>query len=60
MKQFEFHVVFLDRIELREPTSEATIQLNALGKQGWHVVHVKEDPQHNRDLLIFMEREISA
>ena len=58
MKQFEFQVASLDRIELRQPGSGAANELNALGKDGWHVVHVKEDPQHNRDLLIFLEREI--
>lgn len=57
MKQFEYQVACLDRVELRQPGTNASNTLNALGAQGWHIVHVKEDPQHNRDLLIFLERE---
>ena len=59
MKQFEFQLMSLDRIALREAGSGEMNKLNGLGRQGWHIVHVKEDPQHNRDLLIFMEREIA-
>lgn len=58
--KYEFKVVSLDRIELRQPGSGASNALNALGSEGWHIVHVKEDPQIGRDLLIFLEREKSA
>jgi len=57
MKRFQFKLVALDRIELRKPGSEELERLNASGAEGWHVVHVKEDPQNNRDLLFFLERE---
>lgn len=57
MKRFEFRLVTLDRIELRNESSEELGKLNALGAEGWHIVHVREDPQHNRDLLLFLERE---
>lgn len=60
MAKYEFKVVSLDRTELRESGSPAAVELNALGADGWHIVHVKEDPQHGRDLLIFLEREKSA
>lgn len=60
MTKYEFKVVSLDRIELREPGSPAANELNAAGSGGWHIVHVKEDPQHGRDLLIFLEREKPA
>lgn len=60
MAKYEFQVVALDRAGLRESGSPATNELNALGADGWHIVHVKEDPQHNRDLLIFLEREKPA
>lgn len=56
MKQYEYFLVFLDRIELREG-AEAFRRLNELGAEGWHVVHIREDPMHNRDLAFFMERE---
>ena len=59
MKQFEFQLVALDRVALRESSSEEMKKLNGLGRDGWHIVHVKEDPQHNRDLLIFMERDVT-
>jgi len=57
MTRYEFKVVSLDRSELREPGSKASGELNAMGSEGWHIVHVKEDPQHGRDLLIFLQRE---
>lgn len=57
MKRFQFQLVALDRIALREAGSNEMTKLNALGQEGWHIVHVKEDPQHSRDLLIFLERE---
>ncbi len=59
MKRFEFKFVFLDRIQLRQADSEATKALNALGAEGWHVVNVRDDAQHERDLAIFLERELS-
>ncbi len=60
MASYEFKVVSLDRTELRQTGSSASNELNALGTEGWHIVHVKEDPQHGRDLLIFLEREKPA
>jgi hypothetical protein len=60
MAQYEFKVVSLDRTELRESGSPASSELSGLGAEGWHIVHVKEDPQHGRDLLIFLEREKPA
>jgi hypothetical protein len=60
MKQYEFKVVFPDRIELHEEESEALSTLNVLGAQGWHVVHIREDVRNERSLAIFLERERSA
>ncbi len=60
MKRYEFQLSFFDRIELRTPDSPALNALNALGAQGWHIVHVREDPQHARDLGIFLEREVEG
>lgn len=60
MASYEFKVVSLDRSELRQTGSTASNALDALGADGWHIVHVKEDPQHGRDLLIFLEREKPA
>jgi hypothetical protein len=58
MRRYEFRIVHLDRLELR--TSGAALdQLNALGAEGWHIVHVKEAPLRERDLAIFLEREIT-
>lgn len=54
---FQFRVVTLDRIELRKDDSREMRHLNDLGSEGWHIVHIKEDPQNNRDLLFFLERE---
>jgi hypothetical protein len=58
MRRYQFQIVFLDRLELRT-NGAALEQLNALGAEGWHVVHIKEDPMRERDLAIFLEREIS-
>lgn len=55
--KFQFKLVAIDRIELRKDDSQEMRRLNALGFEGWHIVHVKEDPQNNRDLLLFLERE---
>lgn len=60
MAKYEFKVISLDRTELRESGSAASDELNGLGSEGWHIVHVKEDLQHGRDLLIFLERQKSA
>ena len=60
MTQYEFKVVALDRSELRQSGSAASNELDGLGAERWHIVHVKEDPQHGRDLLIFLEREKPA
>lgn len=59
MKAFQFKLVALDRIELRKDDSEEMRRLNGFGAEGWHIAHVKEDPQNNRDLLFFLEREAS-
>ena len=58
MRQYQFQVVYLDRLELRTNGS-ALEQLNALGAEGWHIVHIKVDPMRERDLAVFLEREIS-
>jgi hypothetical protein len=58
MRRYEFQIVHLDRLELRT-SGEALAELNALGAQGWHIVHIKETPLRERDLAIFLEREIS-
>lgn len=57
MKRFRFQLVHLDRVELRDPDSAATRELNKLGSEGWHIVHVREDAQHNRELLFVLECE---
>lgn len=57
MKKFQFRVISLDRIDLRKDDSQELRRLNDAGSEGWHVIHVKEDPQNNRDLLFFLERE---
>ncbi|MEO6835942.1 MAG: hypothetical protein ABI231_08560 [Candidatus Tumulicola sp.] len=57
MKTFEFNVLTLNRKELREPESEATKQLDALGAKGWHIVYVRDDAQIERNLLLILERE---
>jgi len=59
MKKYEFKFVALDRVELRDESSAALTTLNALGAQGWHVVHIREDVQHERSLAVFLERERS-
>ncbi len=56
MKQYEFSLAFLDRLELRTEAG-AFVKLNELGAAGWRVVSVRDDPQHNRDLIFIMERE---
>jgi len=55
--KFQFKLLAVDRIELRKEDSQEMRRLNDLGSEGWHIVHVKEDPQNNRDLLLFLERE---
>ena len=57
MKKFLYRLLSLDRIDLRKEGSPELQRLNAAGLEGWHVIHVKEDPQNNRDLLFFLERE---
>jgi hypothetical protein len=57
MKQYECKVIFLDRIELGEENSQALAALNALGAQGWHVIHIREDVRNGRSLAFFLERE---
>lgn len=57
MNKFEFSIASIDRIELRDPDSNALKQLNAMGSRGWHIAYVREDAQHNRNLLFIMERE---
>ncbi len=57
MTKYQFRLVFLDRLELRTDGA-ALEQLNALGADGWHIVHIKEDPQNARDLAVFLEREL--
>ena len=57
MRRFQFEVIHLDRIELRKPESAARRQLDELGEVGWHIAHVRDDAQHNRELLFILERE---
>lgn len=57
MRQFHFKILAVNAIKLRTEGSDELRQLNALGLEGWHIVHVRDDPQHNRDLLFFLERE---
>jgi hypothetical protein len=56
--KYEFNLVFLDRLELRT-NGAAFEKLNGLGAEGWHIVHIKDDPRHERDLAVFMERQVS-
>lgn len=58
MKTVEFSIASIDRIELRDPDSNSLKQLNAMGQKGWHIAYVREDVQHNRNLLFIMEREV--
>ena len=58
VRRYQFQIVYLDRLELRT-NGAALDQLNALGAEGWHVVHIKETPMRERDLAIFLEREIT-
>ena len=60
VNRFQFQLVCLDRIELRNTGSHAFCELNRLGAEGWHLVHVRDDPQHGRDLMFFLEREVTA
>jgi hypothetical protein len=60
VRQFEFKLVTVDRVDLRTESSEGFRQLNALGADGWQIVHVREDPQSNRDLVVFLQRERGA
>jgi Domain of unknown function (DUF4177) len=57
MKRYEFKVVTIDRTEVRTPESKELAKLNDLGNEGWRVVVVRDDPQHNRDIILLMERE---
>ena len=57
MKRYEFKLVLLDRIELRAQDSNALSTLNALGAEGWHVVHIRDDVQTERSLAVFLERD---
>ncbi len=56
--RYEFKIAFLDRLELRT-SGAALAELNALGADGWHIVHIKEDPMRERSIAIFLEREIA-
>jgi hypothetical protein len=58
MHKFEFKLAFFDRLELRSDGA-AVDELNTLGAQGWHIVHIKDDPKRERSLAIFLEREIA-
>jgi hypothetical protein len=55
-RRYRYQIVSLDRVQLRKAGTKALDQLNALGAEGWHIVHVKEAPQNDRDLLFFLER----
>jgi hypothetical protein len=57
MAKYEFKIVFLDRLELRTGGA-ALAELNALGGEGWHIVHLKDDPHRERDFAIILERQI--
>jgi hypothetical protein len=57
VKRYEFKLVVLDRIELRAQESNALSTLNALGAEGWHVVHIRDDVQTERSLAVFLERD---
>ena len=59
-KQFEFKLVFFDRIALRDEESDTFKALNSLGTQGWRMVQIREDSRHERDFAVFMEREVST
>jgi hypothetical protein len=57
VKRYEFKLLLLDRIELRAQDSNALSTLNALGAEGWHVVHIRDDVQTERSLAVFLERD---
>ncbi len=58
MHKYEFKLAFLDRLDLRT-SGHDFVELNALGADGWHIVHIKEDPKSERSLAIFLEREVA-
>jgi hypothetical protein len=57
MRKYQFDLIFLDRLELRS-NGAALDRLNALGADGWRIVHIKEDPLQAKQLAVFLEREI--
>ncbi len=57
MRKYEFRMAYLDRLDLRT-SGPAFDELNAFGAEGWHIVHVKEDPMRERSLAFFLEREV--
>lgn len=56
MAKYEFTILMLDRVELRS-NGPASDELNALGSQGWRIVHVREDWGSERHLAFILERE---
>jgi hypothetical protein len=57
MKRYEFKLVTVDRIAVREPDSKELQKLNELGNEGWRIITVRDDVQHSRDIVVMLERE---
>jgi hypothetical protein len=57
MRTYEFQVMTIDRVQLRDAEARELKRLNEEGKAGWRVVHVHDDPRNGGNLVMFMERE---
>ncbi len=59
MARYEFKVLTIDRLHLRDADAAEMKRLNEEGSQGWHVVAIRDDPRDGSHLVFFLERELA-
>jgi hypothetical protein len=60
MKTYEFQVLTVERVHLRNHDASELKRLNDEGKKGWRVIQLRDDPRDGGKLVVFMERELSG
>ena len=57
MTRYEFKILTVERVHLRDEGAESLAKLNAEGAEGWHMIHIREDPRDGANLVFFLQRE---
>jgi hypothetical protein len=57
MTRYEFKILTVERVHLRDEGAESLAKLNAEGAEGWHIIEIRDDPRDHSHLVVYLQRE---